>query len=437
MSFEFKLPDLGEGIHEAEILAVKISPGQKVTEDEPIFEVETDKAVVEIPSPFSGTVEAVNVSVGQIVTVGSVMVTVRLDSPDKTELESSGIAKTGQAKTNEGEEKEPALSAVQAERSGSQSAASPLNLPTQKIDSSRSIAAMPATRRLARELGVDLRLVKATGSGGRVTNEDVRQFATIGKTAREDGQFPSLEKSVPLPDFSKYGPIERVPLRSVRRKTAENMTLSWKHIPQVTHFDEADVTALERMKSACEQEVQAKGGKLTLLAFVLKAVANSLSAYPQFNASFDEVKAEIILKRFVNLGVAVATDRGLIVPVIRNATEKSVTQLAIALTEIVAKTKARKVELDSLQGSTFTVTNVGSIGGTSMAPMVNYPEAAILAMAKAADKPVAKSGKVAVGLVMPLALSFDHRIADGAEAAYFMRHIVKQLEEPFTFAMEA
>jgi len=432
MTFEFKLPDLGEGIQEAEILAVKVILGQKVTEDQPIFEVETDKAVVEIPSPFTGVVETINVSVGQIVTVGSIMLTVHLESPERESSKLSTVATPRSTQENHSASKLIATSEDDL-HGGRQSQFTAQAPSTQRIDSSRSVPAMPATRRLARELGVDLRLVKATGAGGRVTNEDVRSFAVKDMKTKPLEQSPSTDKVSSLPDFSKYGPIERVPLRSVRRKTAENMTLSWRHIPQVTHFDEADVSALESIRRRQTEPGQAKGGKVTLLTFVLKAVANALDQFPQFNASFDEINAEIIYKRYINLGVAVATERGLIVPVIRSASQKTVIELATELNEIVEKTKSGKIEFERLQGSSFTITNVGAIGGTSMAPMVNYPEAAILAMAKASEKPAVKDGKVAIRLIMPLALSFDHRIADGAEAAYFMRQIVKQLEEPVAF----
>ncbi|PWT96965.1 MAG: hypothetical protein C5B53_08675 [Candidatus Melainabacteria bacterium] len=423
MSLEFRLPDLGEGIREAEILAVKINPGDKVKEDQAIFEVETDKAVVEIPSPFGGTVETVNVKVGEIVAVGTVLATFQPDSaraqPGKPAIEASaGPALQGQKKNTV----EPA-----SRRTA-----------TSVIEDGRQVAALPSTRRLARELGVDLRMVTGTGSGGRVLSEDVRAFAT-GPTspARSKGGDLGGQAPVSLPDFSRFGKIERVALRSVRRKTAENMAVSWEQIPHVTHCDEANLTELEELRLKYEKKVKAQGGKLTLTAFVLKAVASALSRYLQFNASFDRAREEIILKHFFNIGVAVATERGLIVPVIRDVIKKSVSEVALELTQVIEKTKAGKVELDRLQGSTFTVTNVGAIGGTSMVPMINYPECAILGLAKAQPKPIVKDGKIAVGLIMPMALSFDHRIADGAEAAQFVLDIVKQLEDPGSFLLEA
>jgi pyruvate dehydrogenase E2 component (dihydrolipoamide acetyltransferase) len=421
MTLEFRLPDLGEGIHEAEILAVKISPGETVKEDQAIFEVETDKAVVEIPSPFGGTVETVNVKVGQIVAVGTVLATFKPDSaspqPGKSAKESAEIGFPGQREKVE----------------------VPVGKRTTTVmDDGRQVAALPSTRRLARELGVDLRLVVGTGSGGRVLSEDVHAFAAGSKSpARSSTAAPSPVEALALPDFSRFGKIERVALRSVRRKTAENMAMSWAQIPHVTHCDEANLTELEELRLKHEQKVKAQGGKLTLTVFVLKAVAYALSRYLQFNASFDRAREEIILKHYFNIGVAVATERGLIVPVIRDVNKKSVSELAVELTQVVEKTKSGKVELDRLQGSTFTVTNVGAIGGTSMVPMINYPECAILGLAKAQAKPIVKDGKIAIGLIMPMALSFDHRIADGAEAARFVLDIVKQLQDPGSFLLEA
>jgi pyruvate dehydrogenase E2 component (dihydrolipoamide acetyltransferase) len=424
MSLEFRLPDLGEGIHEAEILSVKIAAGDSVREDQAIFEVETDKAVVEIPSPFSGTVEKVNVSVGQIVPVGTVLATFRQDTTGTKGGESKKTVDTGVSVS------EQSTAPVRFDKS---KATTPSLLGT---DGGREVAAMPATRRLARELGVDLKLVQGTGNGGRVLNEDVRAFAakTLEPMVSGSGGW---KEEIALPDFSKFGKIERIPLRSVRRKTAENMTASWAQIPHVTHCDEADITALEALRLKHEKTIAAQGGKLTLTVFVLKAVACALTRFIQFNASFDRGKSEIIFKHFFNIGVAVASERGLIVPVIRDVTTKNVGELAVELSQVVDKTKSGKIELDRLQGGTFTITNVGAIGGTSMAPMINYPECAILGMAKAKLTPIVKNNEIAIGLILPLALSFDHRIADGAEAAQFVHDIVKQLEDPHSFALEA
>lgn len=426
MSVAFTLPDLGEGIHEAEILAVKVKIGQKIKEDETIFEVETDKAVVEIPSPYAGVVESVNVEVGKIVTVGSVMVTFQLEDKVVT------------AVPRRAQQPATTVQAVSPRISGGTSATrSPSCSAEDSLLSAHDVPAMPSTRRLARELGVDLRLVNATGHGGRVTDDDVQAFKDKAHGTKAIGQVQERKISADaLPDFTKFGAIERIPLRSVRRKTAENMTMSWNNIPQVTHCEEADVTALEDFRIKFQANFVNDDAKLTLLAFVLKAVANALVKFPHFNASFDQSNSDIIVKKYINLGIAVAAERGLIVPVLRDVGEKSVIDLSYEINKLVLAVKSGKIDLASLQGGTFTVTNIGAIGGTNMVPMVNFPEAAILAMARTQRKPIVKEGDITIGLIMPMALSFDHRIVDGAEAAYFMRNIVEQLQEPLSFKLE-
>jgi pyruvate dehydrogenase E2 component (dihydrolipoamide acetyltransferase) len=499
MGVEFKLPDLGEGIHEAEVLAVKVKEGQAITEDEPLFEVETDKAVVEIPSPFTGVVEKILVAAGEIVKVGTVMIQVTEAgalSSTKEVVKKNGakdsakeLAKDSPKEfvsekaetTGKSESQKSSISFAPGEISEGQAqvangSKTKAAMPTSLLaNGDGPVPASPATRRLARELGVDLRLVPASGEAGRVLKEDVRTFAAraLEPMVKDDLAFQQVEaprakagemkgqnlqskygdaevnkaqfslnfnapqSDFHLPDFSKYGPVEKVSLRSIRRKTAESMARSWAHIPHVTHCDEADLTALEVLRVKHDPEVRKHGGKLTFTTLVLKAVVSALKKYPQFNASLDEEKSEIIFKHYYNIGIAVATERGLIVPVIKDVDKKSLIELAIELSDLAEKTRAGKVELDRLQGGTFTVTNIGAIGGTSMSPMINHPEAAILGMAKATQRPIVKDGKVEIGLIMPFALSFDHRIADGAEAAYFVRHIITRLEEPFTFLLEA
>jgi len=469
MAVEFKLPDLGEGIHEAEIIAVKVKEGETVKEDQPILEVETDKAVVEIPCPVAGVVEKINVKAGDSVKVGNVMMSFLTDgakAPAKTE-----------------EKKEAKEEKKQAVGVGSSSGASARTHGEGSVGNGRTaegpVPAAPAVRRLARELGVDLKQVPGSGPAGRVLNEDVRSYAagkleghfqsgqpvakaagssSCAESASTCASAPSLKDKygdgkaerkpldiggggshapAELPDFTKYGAVERVPLKSIRRKIAENMTISWTRIPHVTHFDEADVTSFEPLRVKHDPKVSQHGGRLTLTVLTLKAVVSGLKKFPQFNASLDEKNGEIVFKQFYNIGIAVATERGLIVPVIKDVDKKSIIELSKELKDIAEKTRSGKIELDRLQGGTFTITNIGAIGGTSMSPMINYPECAILGMARAAEKPVVRGGKIEIGTIMPLALSFDHRIADGAEAAYFVRHIIERLEDPFTLLLEA
>jgi pyruvate dehydrogenase E2 component (dihydrolipoamide acetyltransferase) len=473
MSNEFILPDLGEGIHEAEVLAVRVAEGDQVKEDQPILEVETDKAVVEIPCPVNGVIEKIHVKVGEVVKVGMVMVTFGGTGAGAAPKKETAASKE---KTADG----PSIPAAPPPPLATAVAAAPASgngkatLAAPHHHAVGPVPAAPATRRLARELNLDLRMIRGSGPSGRVTKEDVRAFAagslegTISGAASQTHPIESKisvapqavqslstkygesggkaaplagagmgASAVDMPDFAKFGPVERVPLKGIRRKIAENMMQSWTHIPHVTTMDEADVTALDALRARYENEVKQHGGRLTLTVFALKAIASGLKKFPQFNASLDEKTGELIFKHYYNIGVAVATERGLIVPVIRNVDQKSIIELSKELAELSEKTKAGKVELDRLQGGTFTLTNIGAIGGTNMVPMINHPEAAILGMARATQKPVVHNGNIEVGLIMPLALSFDHRIADGAEAAYFVQHVVKRLQEPFTFLLEA
>lgn len=470
MAVEFKLPDLGEGIHEAEIIAVKVKEGETVKEDQPILEVETDKAVVEIPCPVAGVVEKINVKAGDSVKVGNVMMSFITDG-------AKAPAKVEEKKEAKEAKKEPVGVGSSAGANADVQARGGAHIGNGRTGDG-PVPAAPAVRRLARELGIDLKQVPGSGPAGRVLNEDVRSYAA-GKleghfqsgqqVARAESSScasssstcapaPSLKDKygdskgerkpldvtgggnlppAELPDFTKYGSVERVPLKSIRRKIAENMTISWSRIPHVTHFDEADVTSFEPLRVKHDPKVNEHGGRLTLTVLTLKAVVSGLKKYPQFNASLDEKNGEIVFKNFYNIGIAVATDRGLIVPVIKDVDKKSIIELSKELKDIAEKTRSGKIELDRLQGGTFTITNIGAIGGTSMSPMINYPECAILGMARAAEKPVVRSGKIEIGTIMPLALSFDHRIADGAEAAYFVRHIIERLEDPFTLLLEA
>lgn len=469
---DFKLPDLGEGIHEAEIISIKVKEGDAVKEDQPLFEVETDKAVVEIPSPYSGTVTKIHVQEGKVVTVGSVMISFEVGggaASKETAKQKQPAEAVAPAKAAEPAKQPAAVGAKPATADSARTAASGNGHAGRPAhDPSRPVPAAPAVRRLARELGVDLYNVPGSGAAGRVMKEDVRASAqgtlsrmasssALDKHAPAQPEMPAISlkdkyggagsgtafdaapmvaQPVELPDFDRFGTTERVPLRSIRRKIAMNMTLSWTHIPHVTHFDEANVTDLSRLLAKRDANKDRQGPRLTMTAFAIKAVASALKKYPQFNSSLDEAKGEIVFKHFYNIGVAVATERGLIVPVIHNADQKSMVEIANELFEIAEKTRTGKIEIDKLQGGTFTITNIGAIGGTSMVPMVNYPECGILGMARAAEKPIVENGQIKVGTILPLALSFDHRLADGAEAAYFVRHIINLLQEPFSLLVD-
>jgi pyruvate dehydrogenase E2 component (dihydrolipoamide acetyltransferase) len=432
----FKLPDLGEGIHEGEIIEILVSVGDEVEEGDDLLVVETDKASVEIPSPYTGEVTGIEVEPGDMVHVGDTIITF-VGEDEEPEVEEAEEAPP-ETKEEGPESTQPQEIEQEAppEREG-------------------PVPASPSTRRLARELEVDLHRVPPTGPAGRVTSEDVRAFADKEKeeeapAPREEveprAEVPErLPAEVPevipsgrmpsLPDFTRWGQVERVPLRSVRRATAKQMALAWSQIPHVNHQDKADITELERFRQRNKERVEEKGGKLTPTVFAMKAVVAALKEYPRFNASLDPESEEIILKRYYHIGVAVDTDRGLLVPAIRDVDRKSITELSIELYEIAQRTRSGEASLDELQGGTFTMTNIGILGGTAFFPIINFPEVAILGMARARWEPVVRrSGEGELETepryMLPLMLAFDHRVADGADAARFMGIVKDALEAP-------
>ncbi|MBI4609317.1 MAG: 2-oxo acid dehydrogenase subunit E2 [Candidatus Rokubacteria bacterium] len=416
MPREFRLPDLGEGLTEAEVIRVLVSEGDLVREDQVVVEVETDKAQVELPSPVAGRVARVHVKPGEAVKVGSVLITF-----DGAEAEPRGVKLAPP----------------------SPAAAPPRPAP---VEGRRPpVAATPAMRRVARELGVDLSAVTGTGPGGRITEADIRAAAgrvaptPVGPALRPpDVEEPSRPLALPraelppLPRFEQWGAVEREPIRSVRRRTAEHMALAWAVIPHVTHFDEADITYLEAMRRRQEAVVP----KLTLTVLLLKAAALTLQAHPRFNASLDHERGELVLKRYYHLGVAVDSERGLVVPVVRDVDKKRIPELAGEVAALVERTRAGKVSLEDLRGGTFTVTNTGRLGGTAATPIINYPEVAILGVARARELPVVRNGEIVPRLILALALSFDHRVLDGADAARFMTDLVRLLEDPERLLLE-
>jgi len=419
MSRSFKLPDLGEGIHEGEVLAVPVAVGQEVKEGDIILEVETDKAAVEIPSPFNGRVQEIRVKPGDIVKVGDVMMTFA----DGDAVQDAGVEKAAAAPTPP----DPQAAAPQG----------PALRPEGPVPAS------PATRRLARELGVDLHQVSPSGPAGLVTAEDVRAFAKEGPAAAGAAAAPAadavprvLDIAVPpLPDFTRWGRVERVPFRSVRRATARQMSLAWSQIPHVNSQDVVDITKLEAFRQKHKAEIEAIGGKLTTTVFAVKAVATALKTYPNFNATLDDKNNEIIIKHYYHVGVAVNTDKGLIVPVLRDVDRKSIRELALELTALVQRTRERKTTVEEMQGGTFTITNAGAMGGGFFAPIINYPEVAILGMGQARMQPVVREQApgdylIVPRLIMPIVLCIDHRVLDGADAIKFLKVLVDTLEDP-------
>jgi pyruvate dehydrogenase E2 component (dihydrolipoamide acetyltransferase) len=430
----FVLPDLGEGLTEAEIVKVLVREGDVVREDAPLLEVETDKAQVEIPSPLSGRVLTIHVQPHQTVKVGTVLVTFA-DAEDTAQPAPGTRPPTPAA--------------------GPTSRAPEAPTPPASASAHRGpVPATPATRRLARELRVDLRVVRGTGSGGRVTDDDVRSAAA----APPDGPSPTSSaapgrptvaepplaakplaaavQAPPLPRFEQWGPVERQPLSHLRRTIAERMTLSATVIPHVTHFDRADITELDAIINRNLEPARARGVSLTLTGFLLKAVGLTLRDHPQFNASLDTTTGELIVKHYYHLGVAVATERGLIVPVIRDVDQKPIRELARELAALAARVREGKATLDDLRGGTFTITNMGALGGTGATPIINYPEVAILGVARGRLEPVVREGQIVPRLLLPLSLTFDHRVADGADGARLAATIIGRLEHPEQLLLE-
>jgi len=430
MPREFKLPDPGEGIHEAEIVEVLVSEGDQVEDGQSILVVETDKAATEIPSPVDGVVQSIKVKKGDVVKVGEVLVTF-LEEGEEEEAEAAEEAEKVTKPEVEKEERE--------EKEEEEVRPEPKGKPEEPVP------AAPSTRRLARELGVDLQEVTPSGPKGQVTSEDVRAHAEKEPKERvvekppeeraEEAAARPVQVEVPsLPDFSRWGPVEKKPLRSIRRATANRMALAWSQIPHVTHEDVADITELEGLRRKHQSEIEAEGGRLTLTMFILKAAVAALKEHPRFNSSLNVDEQEIIVKNYYHLGVAVDTERGLVVPVVKDVDRKSITELAVELYELAERTREGNVEREDLAGGTFTITNVGPLGGTGFTPIVNYPQVAILGLGQARLQPVVQGEldnyQVVPRLMLPLCLGFDHRVADGADAARFVNVIIEALENP-------
>lgn len=460
MSKDFILPDLGEGIHEAQVVNVMVKEGDSVTQDQMVLEVETDKAAVELPVPYAGVVTKVNVQVGQTIKVGQVLLSVN----DGGESEASEpVAATA-----------PAAAAPQRQAEAPPAVPEAPAMPVPQYGPG-PVPAAPAIRRIARESGIDLRQVYGTGPGGRILREDVERFQTAGRSAQvAAAAVPSKTAALkaaaappkripppaapsapptaatspapaavsaapataePLPDFSQWGPVRREQVPQIRKAIARQMARAWAIIPHVTHADDADVTDLEKFRKEQGQVFAQQGAKLTLTAFIIKAVAGALQQHPKLNSSFDEAAAEIIHKDYVNVGIAVDTPRGLMVPVLRNADRKGLLTISKELKDLADRARDFKLDISEMRGGTFTVTNVGALGGTLSTPMINWPEVAILGMGKISVKPMFRGDAVVPRQVLPLFLSFDHRIIDGADGARFMRTVVTFLENPLNLLL--
>jgi pyruvate dehydrogenase E2 component (dihydrolipoamide acetyltransferase) len=448
---EFRLQELGENISQGDLVRLMIAPGAKVSEGQPVMELETDKAVVEVPSTVSGIVNEVKVKEGEKIKVGQVIFTLQgapstpgeAPRPQNRPVEhvsgQHGARLAFQAAIRaEGKTEEQALPPDQP-----QPRPAAFSMPVQlgKVagtEHREPVPAAPHTRRLAREIGVDIYSVKGTGPGGRISEDDVKAHAKAAlasaapATAARAGHFVAPK----LPDFAKWGKIERVPMRGVRRKTAEHLAESWNTIPHVTQHDRADITELEQLRARFAPKAEQAGGKMTVTAIALKVCAAALKVFPQFNATIDMEKEEIIYKQYISIGVAADTDRGLLVPVIRDVDKKNIVELAVELSQISQKAREKKITVADMEGGTFTITNLGGIGGTAFTPIVNHPEVAILGLSRSRMEPEWIGGKFEPRLILPLSLSYDHRLIDGADAARFLRWVAEAFEQPFLLSVQ-
>ena len=393
MVTEFKFPDVGEGIIEGEIVQWRVRVGEKIKEDQVLVEVETDKAVVEVPSPTEGVIIKLHFKEGDVVNVGEILVTIGTE-------EDIGLKKDKGTVVGVLEEAEE---------------------PSAKKEPSK-ILATPAVRKIAKDAGIDLGKVKGTGPGGRITKEDLQKFR---------------EESTGIKEATdSHGPVTRVPLRGIRKAIAKHMAFQQQSSAHVTHIDETDITELMKIREKEKSIMTKKGKNLTFLPFVIKAIVIGLKEYPVLNSTLDMENGEIILKNYYNIGIAVDTDDGLMVPVIKDADKKNILTLADSLGRIGEDARSRKIALKDLKGSTFTITNIGGYGGIFATPIINYPEAAILATGRIQEKPVVIDGEIKIRKVLPLSLTFDHRLMDGATVAKFLKTVSTHLEDPGLLLVE-
>jgi pyruvate dehydrogenase E2 component (dihydrolipoamide acetyltransferase) len=432
--FEFRLPDIGEGVVEGEVVKWHVKAGDNVREDQPMVEVMTDKATVEIPSPKAGVVKEIRAAEGTTCAVGSVMVVIE-------ESAGASAAATGKAPSPQAKEErqfldktpksEPASVSAQASAHGS-------NVISMPRASGGKVLATPATRKLARDLGVDLSAVRASGPNGRVTHDDVRAaHGTVagGGATGASGSAATARAYAPVP-VQADASDERIPFRGVRKKIAENMHRSRQTAAHFTYVEECDMTELVALRKRAKARAEERGIKLSFLPFIIKAVCAGLKKFPMVNSTLDEAKQEVVLRKRYHVGVAAATADGLVVPVVKDADHKSLFEIARTLDEISEKTRAGKASRDELTGSTFTISSLGALGGVLATPIINFPEVAVLGVHKIKATPVVRDGEIVIREMMNLSISLDHRIVDGYEGAQFLQHVISLLEDPTLMFME-
>ena len=438
---DLTLPELGENIAAGDVLRILVNVGDTIAKDQSVLELETDKATIEVPSSIAGKVKEIKVKAGDKVKVGQAILSVE----DGAAAPAAAPAKpAAPAPVQAAAPPPPPPPAAPVEPSrpekvvdisrGVRPAAEP---PAHGASSGPSAPAAPSVRRMARELGVDINDVSGTDADGRISIEDVKAHAkrliTQGPPAGAAGPRVAAE---PLPDFSKWGAVERQPMRGIRRKTAEHLGASWAQVALVTQYDLADITGFEEVRKRHAKQSAEGAPPLTVTVLAIKIVAAALKQFPQFNVSIDMAAQEIIVKKYIHIGVAVDTDRGLLVPVIRDADTKSLSQISAEVSELAGKARNRKLTIEEMQGASFSISNLGGIGGTSFTPLVNSPEVAILGISRGRMEPVFKDGQFVPRMMLPLSLSYDHRAIDGADGARFARWVAEVFEQPFLLSLQ-
>ena len=429
MATEFKVPELGENVKEGDVVRVLVKAGDTIAVDQPIFELETDKATIEVPSTVAGTVVEMKIKQGDKVKPGQTILTV-----DGVQESKGPVVQESKGPVVQESRSAEVPKVVNIETARPSQPAQPTQPSTQPAAAAGSVVpAAPSVRRFARELGVDIAQVPGTGPGGRIGQEDVKAFVKSSMTSGAPAGGARMGFA-PLPDFSKWGSVESKPMSNIRRKTAEHLTQAWM-APHVTQNDRAALSGFEDFREAYGARVEKAGGKLTITAVLIKILAAAIDKYPQFASSVDMANNAIVFKSYRHIGVAVDTPNGLLVPVIRDVNKKSITEIAVDLATLSQKARDKKLSLDEMSGGVMSVTNLGGIGGTSFTPIVNQPEVAILGISRGSIEPVWDGEQFVPTPTLPLSLSYDHRVIDGADAARFLRFIVEALESPLTMVL--
>jgi pyruvate dehydrogenase E2 component (dihydrolipoamide acetyltransferase) len=437
---EVRLPEISENVESGEVIEVLVAVGDVIEEEQSIVELETEKATFEMPSPVRGKVTEVQVKKGETINVGQVILKVETDLEAQTPEKDSPVPEQIPQPPAAGQHVEEIETAPEPVEVGEAQEPvedrRPVEVTEEKPSKTVAAPASPSVRQLARELGIDIHKVPGSGPRGRISLDDVKNYARAAISSAAAPGAAAMSAVRPLPDFAKWGPVRPEPMTGIRKKTGENLSYTWSSVPQVTQYGRADATELMEFRREYSKRVEEAGGKLTIASILVKVVASALKVFPKFNASVDPGHGQIIYKEYYNIGVAVDTERGLLVPVIRGVDKKNVLQLSVELTALAEKARTGKIGPAEVTGGNFTVSNLGGIAGTYFAPILNWPEVALLGIGRAHQEPVYVNEQLQPRWILPLSLSYDHRIIDGADGARFIDWIIKALEQPFLLAVQ-